>query len=343
MMFASWKMLSFLGLSTMWMMQLGSAATNAPTPAPTITRSKLTDTLEELASYVTPLADLDILNTELPLLGKTINELIGGAEGKSIDSLLDLSEFVNAVGNAELTKAELATELEDYLKKLDPVGIQTLTCPLAGNAVVVVEWSTDTVIVVTFCAGFSLMRSATLNAEGLFDEIADVIEVDLEFVASVEASLLFSATFTLDLESPETTHITLNPIEAEVKVGGNFDITVGLGMLDLTSNATVVAQASFGLEYCTGGCPVIGSGEQLGTSDFYLERFGNYSMSGDVALDADFPGVPDLTLARFSIEEPDLFSPSPVVEVTGFNKSDFVTFSPENAVTLYVLLHVLTE
>jgi len=92
-----------------------------------------------------------------------------------------------------------------------------------------------------------------LDGDGLFDNIDGILDVDLGVdVSSAPATLLFKASMSLELEPlGDASIVTISPIESCFDIEGDVDNTVGVGVLDLLSNATAAAEACFTLEYCT--------------------------------------------------------------------------------------------
>ncbi len=296
--------------------------------------SELEDALSDLTNLTAPLANQDALNKVIPFVGKSINELIGGAASDSIAKFLDFSNFTSGVGATELLdRTTLVSHLVEYLANIDPT-VDILAGDGCNKTIDFYEGTTE--LKVVFCALFNMTRTTTLDGDGLFDNLDEVLEVDLDANVSASATLLFKASMSFESVGPS---ITMSPIEACFDLEGDVDTTVGVGVLDLLSSATAAADACFKLEYCDqASCPSSTSGEQLGSSNFYLERSSSYKLNGSLTIGSPFPGLTLGGDATFSIIEDDIFDFSPNVTFENFNFSDFITFSPENAVAMLRLI-----
>jgi len=97
------KRFSLLAFIVIWM--TSSALAGNPTANPfNVTITDLRNALLQLTALTTPLSHDDTLNTRIPFVGASVNELVGGSELKSIATLLDFSNFVSSY-NVTLPKA----------------------------------------------------------------------------------------------------------------------------------------------------------------------------------------------------------------------------------------------
>ena len=322
------------------------APTDAPTPYEFLI-SDLASVFNDLTEITGPLSAQDMLNAEIPFVGTSINEMIGGDASKTIATLLDFSKFVdftiddhNGV-DVKLDRSEIAAELITYLESLDATS-DLLTGDGCAENVKATYTKGTTTMTLDFCLLFNLTRSSTLTGDGLFDNIPDIFEIDLDVALDFEANLLFKAQLDIDFAGTGAiATITVDPIIASLSAEGDVDVTVAVGVLELFSTAIATVDASYELANCdntTGTCDEDSLGTRLGDSDFYLKRSVSYSIGGNMTLGTDFPGLVLGGDASFSVVEDDIFEPAPNITFTNFNFADFINFSPENSVAMLRLI-----
>jgi hypothetical protein len=320
----------------------------APSSAPseyTFNISDLTGVFNDLTEITGPLSSQDVLNSKIPFVGKSINEMIGGQASTTIATLLDFSGFVNFTKDRKngvyviFDRSAIAAELTDYLESYDTTADLLAGEGCSKNIEASYEEG-ETTMTLDFCVLFQLPRSSTLSGDGLFDSIPDIFEIDLDVSLDFLATLLFKAHLEIEFDGPgATATITVDPIIATLEANGNVAVTVGVGVLELKSDATAEVDASFELTTCDITVePCIDIGERLSTSNFYLKRSASYSIAGTTTLGSTFPGLTLGSDAAFSVVEKNIFEPNPEVNIKGFVKEDFLNFSPENSVAMLRLI-----
>lgn len=208
------------------------------------------DGLEELrdqAALFTPDAASDALDTILPFIGKSFNELIGGSAGKKASKLLDLTEFVDeAIADRghpyyNLTDSDLQDDLTAFL--FDGTKGILLADSCSGSSSNAVDLTkVGDVLTINFCANRKFERFTEFNAKGFLDALDGFVEIDTTGSGSIalNASLSFSASVEIDLTSPSSATITIDPLIGELSVDAAVAFVVALvsfALLDMYLHA----------------------------------------------------------------------------------------------------------
>jgi hypothetical protein len=318
-------------------------ATDVPSSAPTLTPVVQIQTVKDIwiqgiLQATNKISEFAVFNEDLPIVGKSINELVDQGDGTGISSYFSgtLTSVIDSIPE-NLSTEHLQTALNGELDlPVDPCGLN------APQGFLVTGDDENVEISISFCIGFSETLEITSN--GMFDSLEESLDIKAGVSLDVGSYLKFSATLNTE---DETFH--LDPITAALSLDTLASITVGLGMLDLSSEAQVVLAASYEIIHCPEGT-CSGQGDLLQTDEnditplFYLNRIASYEISGDIELAADslLPGFEfdGVGLPSFNIGEPLFFDPDsiPTFEFTGFEWGDFSSFSPLNAVNLLKII-----
>jgi hypothetical protein len=323
-------------------------ASEAPSSAPTLTPVVESQALQRIWGKVidqatNKISEFAVFNEDLPIVGKSINELVDQGDGTGISSYFSdtLTSVIGSI-TENLTAEDLELALNSELTKLATLPDGSCGLDNAPQGFLVTGADENVEISISFCVGFSETLEITSN--GMFDVLEESLDIKAGASLVVGSYLKFGAT--LDIEG-ET--FDLDPITAALSLDTLASITVGLGMLDLSSEAQVVLAASYEIIHCPEGT-CSGQGDLLQTDEndatplFYLKRAASYEISGEIELAADslLPGFEfdGVGLPSFNIGEPLFFDSDsiPTFEFTGFEWGDFASFSPLNAVNLLKII-----
>ena len=317
-----------------------------PTPAPTgcpegsqdclVNLDDLDVAFERLFERVADFRMNDVLNEMIPLVGSSLNSVIGGPGGGSIDAVLDLRSFVEAASLPDVVTCE---RLECELNLALAGDGASSPCKEKEGPVVVRQNGTITEI--DFCSVIEFERTTALSGSGLFEAVGECIELETTANEVVSSSLTFAASIKVDPIVPSDPTVILDSIEVDVAVDNMSDLTLFLGMLSLDCKPnTASASATYILTFCETDCDDRDIGRQIEDgSSFYLVRTGSYEIEGVCNLGDDFPGVefsgegsPESTV--FKITEDKIYSSTGQVDVPGLELDDFLIFCPYHALSL---------
>ena len=265
----------------------------------------------------------DVLTRKIPFVGSSIEDFIG-------DGLETMKGWFNEA------VSQLGT---DHLVDTNSCFGSTRDGTIYGNCTdedSFVEVALESPgVKVTFCPIFrKTFNDITLNTAGIFDAIEDFVEVDINGGdLKLEASAQTSGTvvFTLDKRIPKFKNATFDPFQATLSLEStdSLSVTVGLGMVDLSSTDTTArASVTLFVDSTTGD-------DDKPIPTFELDA--GYSLEGKVGLSTGLKGLEDLpSSAKFTITELDVFDPKPVVDLDaeGFNFKEFMSFGPKSAITM---------
>lgn len=138
---------------------------------------ELDDAFEEMADKFSPLESFDRLNSALPVVGKSINDLAGGSSpGSTLNSIIDFSNFSTDTSGVsrESLESDLNTYLNTTLNLGSTVEVDT-SLPGCENATDPISVTFGTTAKETFsikiCSKISYSENLLLTFNGLFDTI----------------------------------------------------------------------------------------------------------------------------------------------------------------------------
>lgn len=225
---------------------------------------------EKLANRLAPLGLSETLNAPIPIVGSSINVLVGGSSspfGGSINSLLSMTQFVEDLGDT-FDRLELETSLLNNLSdRVDSLGGILEFSDLSpfcqdGRTVppIKVEGNEDTDTNITFCTKITFQKRLAFDTEGLFDSIPDNLAIESAADIDYTVTLHFSGQIANIDDDGSDSQITLEPIIASVQASATASLDIIVGVFRLTtssSNADVSLNVTFemdGFECNEGKC-----------------------------------------------------------------------------------------
>lgn len=307
------------------------------------------DLLSNFQGFQDIRSDFDLVYQPIPVIGKSISELVLGDSSLTLDKIVDFVSFVQDTtasrGSNHLPLAGLRSELLTYLGIQDDdtsIDIEGSSSDECGPFAVAVSLDDNNVLKLAICAGLTYSRQTDLDGSGLFRSVPDAIEVDLEASLDLDVSLKLGASFLVDLNDPANFTFQIDPLVASLTLDASPSATLALGTLELISEAQASASATFAIEYCSeiDICPLgTPNASQLGNGTIFFHRSATYLVEGDLALGMDFANVEVGDTASFRLQDENAFDDLvPSLDVTSFDFSDFVKFSPENCIAFLRIL-----
>jgi hypothetical protein len=298
-----------------------------------ITLFDLTDLFAMLKGEFDLLAQSPAFTDELPLVGKSITELLTKDPVGKFGDILDFAEFVadfTAANGTQGTVNLVQTALNAFINNLADTAFtyagddSGTYCGGSGSDPITVTFESP-VITLDFCSVLSYTgRESNLNGAGILDSV-EFADLTLTATVDVLAEMTFGAQLTINVTS-KTATVTFDPVEATISVSGNPEVDLSFGFIGMTSTTQLNASATFMIESCSevASC-TLSNGTRVGMTSLYYNKTGDFSIAGELTLTTELPGIDINVGATFTLVEDDVFDLSPSLNVTGFDLNDFIS------------------
>ena len=348
-------------------------------PSPTLTADILVETAKiqwaagKLRDSMEFLGNFDVLDEEIPLIQKSVNDLIAGPDRTIVD-VFDLTDWADSLQGTStesnnspdmIALSELLNEMRSALSslmlpelpsdELPPIpDLNNFNLPpiMASNncngndkAISLDIKETSGVLEITICTFLELELEGELSTpSGLFNELEE--HVNLELDAGFVLKGAFSAGIKLSVaivDNAPQIDLELDPILTQLFLQTDLSASASLGMLTATVSGDCLLSGEFSFGYCPSCTGTYLDGyERAGeNSTFYLKRLIGYELGGGVELSLDsssfMPGL-DLGIgAEIGVEDNNVFDDiPPVIELPSLPAlSEAMRFSPEFAVSKF--------
>jgi len=273
-------------------------------------------------------------------------QVMGGLDGPyqlAGDSDYDSSK-INAKLNSLLGGIDTSKDCGPVSTELgsDPKGKSGFKIKITDNDDVYID-EMD----VDFCIGFS--KEVSVTAGSAFDLFEEALSIEADGGAKVAVTSYLRFRGSMKVYSKEYVKFWNMKVEAGLSVSGATNLNVGLGMLDLKSNANILMMGNYELRICNkdiDSCSTTDSSlvnkDSNAKYKYYMKPKALYSVEGDIKLAADsgLQGLNMGTAGSFKVKDSAVFNreQKPEVTITGLSWKDMSLFSPSNAVNLLRLI-----
>ena len=302
------------------------------------------------------------LNDPIPLVGKSVNQLLSEEVegGSTIVDVLDFAsnldfltkgEYTSA--DADLLEAEITGRLQELLGTTNDPQIKTGgACGTSTKAIGATFQGAQ--LTIQFCSRLEFERTAALSDKDMFTDFEGTVDIDFAAALTVSAGLDFEATLTIgDGASNPTLQATVQPLQIDLNVDAPASLDVTFGLLEASVDTTIIASASFSVDpnICE-NCGDVTGVILLPISENNPNKFvkyiptGDYSIKGKPSLTSSIGNL-DFGNAQLLISDTEIFDKKPpTIVLPGFQEfiDSIVSFSPSNAIgVLRALDNMLTR
>ncbi|CAB9505193.1 Kringle domain [Seminavis robusta] len=285
--------------------QPSSSPSDVPSVAPSFHLAEGDILHQGLALFTNKFAgldQLDVLSTPIPLVGLSINNILG-----DIYTTLDFTTFIMD-GTRDFTADQIEGSINTFLTNRIAAGSVLSTyrdgasplCPNTNNnQPIFVDWVDEatvghTKLEITFCMEISKTKQFNFEPTGLFDSIPESILMETSAQLTAEATFTVASKLTVYFDGTTPGLVTAPEFEFEladaelnVNAGSANGLKLFLGVVELSSDATINLGASFSFCYDdpnVSGTPC--SNDRLDSTDLYLTINSGYTVNGDLTLES---------------------------------------------------------
>ena len=233
------------------------------------------------------LENIAVLNNPIPLIGKSVAEILTGDPDALFEKLMD---FTNVVTNAYQTngnRTEFSTaEIQEFFLGR----LRNLTGSVSAGSGSYCDGPygvnltlSDNVVTLKFCSLLDLERDFVFDGDGILDFLDGVVDLEFTSTASAKANLTISAMLEAPLEA--TLNFTLDVESVVAMVGVDATPTLELTFESIVLSSTANLSADGAVAVCVGdtSCDSFGAESVINaTSTIEMYHSIGHDLSGEL-------------------------------------------------------------